>query len=195
MMRRFQVNKFNSHADARFHDSNHAERFNLLVPACEGDSDPGIGRERPARANECPAHGDVGGYTLRLCSAFQVQQLNICRKRIAKYSTGGRVRPGPARRLSMFGRPWRLRYSQSFTPGSKRAFGYRGVSGNSQFAPSILGFGFFRPATTPKRQQHRYRAGRNLVPSRYYLERQSSASPSRSPGPAMLASIQVSLAL
>src|SRR5712692_2991031 len=83
MMRRFQINKLNSHANPRFHDSNHAERFNLLVPACEGHSDPGIGRERPARANECPAHGDVGGYTFRLCSAFQVQQLNICRKRIA----------------------------------------------------------------------------------------------------------------
>src|SRR5207249_12123838 len=38
----------------------------------------------------------------------------------SEYSTGGRVRTSPARRLSMFGRPWRLRCSQSFTPGSKR---------------------------------------------------------------------------
>src|SRR5437879_8531557 len=33
-------------------------------------------------------------------------------------STGGRARTNPARRLSVFGRPLRLRYPRSFTPGS-----------------------------------------------------------------------------
>src|SRR5260370_7851882 len=87
------MNKLNSHANPRLHDSDHAQRFHLLVLAYECNSQPGIGGERPARANERAAHGDIGCYAFRLCSAFQVEQLNICRKRIA--NTVPAVAQGP----------------------------------------------------------------------------------------------------
>src|SRR2546427_5282065 len=111
----------------------------------------------------------------------------------SEYSTGGRVRTGPARRLSMFGRPWRLRCSQSFTPGSKRLLvtGALPATLSLTHPASDLDVSGHRPLqkTTPSGAS----AAHNLAPVRYYLERQSSASPTRSPGPSMLASIQVSL--
>ncbi len=47
------------------------------------DSHTGIRREGPGRTDERPAHGDVRRNALRPGAAFQVQQLNVCGKRIA----------------------------------------------------------------------------------------------------------------
>src|SRR5258708_28243608 len=60
-VRRFQINKLNSHANPRFHDSDHAQRFHLLVLAYECNSQPGIGGSgRPGATNPPPMEVSAG---------------------------------------------------------------------------------------------------------------------------------------
>src|ERR1700741_430211 len=39
---RFQIDKFNAHADPRLNDSNHAQRFHLLILARHGKPNAGV---------------------------------------------------------------------------------------------------------------------------------------------------------
>ncbi len=79
---RLQIDKFNAHADARFHDPNHTQRFHLLILPGHRNANASVRGERPARANERSSHGNVGGDALSLCATFEVQQFGIGRKRI-----------------------------------------------------------------------------------------------------------------
>src|SRR5712664_3374534 len=83
VVRRLDVYEFNAHADPRLHDTHHGQRFHLLVLPRQGDSNAGVRSERPARADERAAHGNVGGNALCPGAGFHIQQHSVRSKRVA----------------------------------------------------------------------------------------------------------------
>ena len=80
---RIHIDEFHAHPNARLHDSNDAQRFHFLVLARHRHTDARIQLHRLTRANEYAAHGNIGSHAGGPGAGFQVEQLNIRRKRVA----------------------------------------------------------------------------------------------------------------
>ena len=83
MVEWLDIDKFYAHANARFHDPHHSQRFDLLIFSCERDPDAGVRRQRLAGTNKDPTHGQVGSHAIGPRSGFEVQDLDIRCKGIA----------------------------------------------------------------------------------------------------------------
>src|SRR5579883_1472138 len=74
---RLQVEKLDAHSYARLHDAHHHKRLQCLRLAMQLHSSACADGQRLVRADEAPAHGNVGGNSIHLFPALEIDQFDI----------------------------------------------------------------------------------------------------------------------
>ncbi len=177
VVRCIHVNKLNSHADPRLHDSHHTQRFHLLVLTSHRHSDSRARRQRLARADERSAHRNVRRDAFSLRPALHIQQFNVGCKRVANTipAVAHRHAPRVAFQCSVVHEDYvahsRLRrVANGFeSPGARPV----SLSLPQSASPASLS------KWVPRQKDNSFPAPSSPfpVPSRYYLERQTTPSP------------------
>jgi hypothetical protein len=81
VMGRIHIDEFEAHADTRLHDANNGQCFGGLPLARQSNSGAGIDRKRLASTNEAATHGNIGGNAFSVRASFEINQIDIGRKR------------------------------------------------------------------------------------------------------------------
>lgn len=77
VVRRFDVEELDAHANSGFDDSDYPQSFHGLLLIAEDGAQPSLERKRLAGTNETAAHGDIGGDACNSSAGLKVQELGI----------------------------------------------------------------------------------------------------------------------
>ncbi len=176
IVRLLDIDEFDAHADSGLYDAHHSERFHFLIFSCQCDPYARVGRQWLAGANKHSTHGQVGSYTFRPRSGFQIQHECIGGKRIAdtKAAVPDRNAPGVAIRCAVVHEN-NVAHSRPQRPASGRDLPVVNF-GLTQCALKSLQLWCFQVDRTAKEAIPNRWFVAELSFLRYYLERQTAPS-------------------